>query len=137
MYTILLSILFGALVGASLRCADVMSTVWAVVLGLLAAVAAFALASRLLGRRLAKRMVALQSGMEATQKRLQAKIKSFEFRPVGSPQQMMREIGVCRQRIADAVKSLKDQGAFIVGTEERRRGTYTFYVCYYEFPKPS
>ena len=92
MYTILLSILFGALVGASLRCTDVTSTVWAVVLGLLAAVAAFALASRLLGRRLAKRMAALQSGMEATQKRIQAKIKSFEFRPVGSPQQMMREI---------------------------------------------
>ena len=39
MYTILLSILFGALVGASLRCTDVTSTVWAVVLGLLAAIA--------------------------------------------------------------------------------------------------
>ena len=36
--------------------------------------------------------------------------------------QMMREIGVCRQRIADAVKSLKEQGAFTAGTEERRRG---------------
>ena len=47
---------------------------------------------------------------------------------------MMREIGVCRQRIADAVKSLKEQGAFTVGTEESRRGTYTFYVCYHEFP---
>ena len=48
--------------------------------------------------------------------------------------QMMREIGVCRQRIADAVKSLKEQGVFTVGTEERRRGNYTFYDCYYEFP---
>ena len=47
---------------------------------------------------------------------------------------MMREIGVCRQRIADAVKSLKEQGAFTVETEERRRGNYTYYDCYYEFP---
>ena len=47
---------------------------------------------------------------------------------------MMREIGVCRQRIADAVKSLKEQGVFTVGTEEMRRGKYTFSVCYYEFP---
>ena len=46
---------------------------------------------------------------------------------------MMREIGVCRQRIADAVNSLKDQGVFTVGTEERRRGKYTFYVCCHEF----
>ena len=47
--------------------------------------------------------------------------------------QMMREIGVCRQRIADAVKSLKEQGAFTVGTEERRMGNSTRYDCYYEF----
>ena len=47
---------------------------------------------------------------------------------------MMREIGVCRQRIADAVKSLKEQGVFTMGTEEMRRGKYTFSVCYYEFP---
>ena len=47
---------------------------------------------------------------------------------------MMREIGVCRQRIADAINSLKAQGVFTVGTEEVRRGKYTFYVCYYEFP---
>ena len=48
--------------------------------------------------------------------------------------QMMREIGVCRQRIADAVKSLKEQGAFTVGTEERRMGNSTRYDFYYEFP---
>ena len=48
--------------------------------------------------------------------------------------QMMHEIGVCRQRIADAVKSLKERGVFSVGQEERPRGKYTFYVCYYEFP---
>ncbi len=48
--------------------------------------------------------------------------------------QMMREIGVCRQRIADAVKSLKERGAFTAGTEERRMGNSTIYDCYYEFP---
>ena len=47
---------------------------------------------------------------------------------------MMREIGVCRQRIADAVKSLKEQGVFTAGTEEVRRGKFTCSVCYYEFP---
>lgn len=92
MYTILLSILLGVVAAVSLRLTDVASTVWSIVIGLLAALVAFALASRLLGRRLAKRMAVLQSGMEATQKRLQAKIKLFEQRPVGSPQQMMREI---------------------------------------------
>ena len=45
---------------------------------------------------------------------------------------MMREIGVCRQRIADAVNSLKARGVFTVGAEEVRRGKYTFYVYYYE-----
>ena len=34
---------------------------------------------------------------------------------------MMREIGVCRQRIADAVNSLKAQGVFNAGTEEVAR----------------
>ena len=48
---------------------------------------------------------------------------------------MMREIGVCRQRIADAVNSLKAQGVFIAGTEEVSRGKHKFYVCYYEFPQ--
>ena len=47
---------------------------------------------------------------------------------------MMREIGVCRQRIADAVNSLKAQGVFAAGTEEIHRGKRTVYVCYYEFP---
>jgi len=47
---------------------------------------------------------------------------------------MMREIGVCRQRIADAVKSLKEQGAFTVGTEERRMGNSTICDFYYKFP---
>ena len=45
---------------------------------------------------------------------------------------MMREIGVCRQRIADAINSLKAQGVFTVGTEEVCRGKHTFYVSYYE-----
>ena len=46
---------------------------------------------------------------------------------------MMREIGVCRQRITtDAVNSLTAQGVFTVGTEEVCRGKHTFYACYYE-----
>ena len=48
---------------------------------------------------------------------------------------MMREIGVCRQRIAAAVNSLKTQGVFTAGTEEVCRGKHKFYVCYYEFPQ--
>ena len=74
----------------------------------------------------AKVLASLRSRMDPATRRVYPRWK-----------QMMREIGVCRQRIADAVKSLKGQGAFTVGTEERRRGTYTFYVCYYEFPKLS
>ena len=47
---------------------------------------------------------------------------------------LMREIGVCRQRIADAIKSLKKQGVFTVGSEEMHRGDRTISVSYYEFP---
>ncbi|MCR5752120.1 MAG: hypothetical protein K6G91_09160 [Kiritimatiellae bacterium] len=47
---------------------------------------------------------------------------------------MMREIGVCRQRIADAINGLKERGVFTVGKEELRKGEHTVYVYYYEFP---
>lgn len=92
MYTILLSLLLGVAAAVSLRLTDAFSTVWSVLCGAGIAFAAFLLASRLLGRRLAKDMAVLQEGMLATQKRLQAKIRLFEQRPVGSPQQMMREM---------------------------------------------
>ena len=65
---------------------------------------------------------------------LRSRMDSVTRRVYPSWKLMMREIGVCRQRIADAVKSLKEQGVFTVGTEEMRRGKYTFSVCYYEFP---
>ena len=71
----------------------------------------------------AKVLESLRSRMDAASRRVYPRWKL-----------MMREIGVCRQRIADAVNSLKAQGVFTAGTEEVRRGKYTFYVCYYEFP---
>ena len=91
MYTILLSLLFGALVGAVFRLTGVSSTGWAVFNGLLFAAAAFFGASWLLRRRFAARFGDLQADLVAVQKKLQAKAKLYEMRPVGSPKQMMRE----------------------------------------------
>ena len=44
---------------------------------------------------------------------------------------MMRRIGVCRQRIADAVNSLKQAGKIEVVEERVRRGKRDWLVFYY------
>ena len=92
MYTILLSFLLGALVGAVLRLAGATTTGWAVFWGLLSFAATFFLALRVLGRRLARHTNEIQADLMAAQKRLQARMKLFETRPMGSPKQMMREL---------------------------------------------
>ena len=92
MYTIVLSLLAGALAGAGLGASHAATPGWSVFWGLAVAAAGFFGASRILARRLARRVADVQADLVATQKRLQAKIKQFEQRPVGSPQQMMREI---------------------------------------------
>ena len=48
---------------------------------------------------------------------------------------MMRRIGVCRQRIADAVKSLKQAGRIEVLEERVRRGNRDWLVFYYRVKK--
>lgn len=92
MYTILLSLLFGAMVGAGLGVSGAAIPIWSILWGLVAALVAFGVASRILGRRLTRRVGGIQADLMAAQKRLQAKVRMFEQRPVGSPQQMMREI---------------------------------------------
>ncbi len=93
MYTILLSLFLGIAVGAGLGVSGAANPGWSVLGGVASALAAFFVLARLVfGRRLARHMTALQTDMMAAQKRLQAKVKLFEARPVGSPQQMMREI---------------------------------------------
>ena len=44
---------------------------------------------------------------------------------------MMRKVGVCRQRIADAVNSLKAKGKIEVVEERVRRGNRDWIVFYY------
>ena len=44
---------------------------------------------------------------------------------------MMRKIGVCRQRIADAVNSLKAEGKIEVVEEKVRKGNRDWIVFYY------
>ena len=44
---------------------------------------------------------------------------------------MMRKIGVCRQRIADAVNSLKAEGKIEVVEERVRKGNRDWLVIYY------
>ncbi len=92
MYTVLLSLLFGAAAGASLGLTEASSPGWAVFWGLLAALAAFAGASLVLRKRLAAVMSGFQKTMETGQKQVQAKVQQFTLRPSGSPSQMMREL---------------------------------------------
>lgn len=44
---------------------------------------------------------------------------------------LMRKIGVCRQRIADAVNSLKAEGKIEVVDEKVRKGDWEWNVTYY------
>ena len=44
---------------------------------------------------------------------------------------MMRKIGVCQQRIADAVNSLKAEGKIEVVEERERKGNRDWIVFYY------
>ena len=44
---------------------------------------------------------------------------------------MMRKVGVCRQRIADAVNSLKAEGKIEVVEEKVRKGNRDWIVFYY------
>ena len=44
---------------------------------------------------------------------------------------MMRKVGVCRQRIADAVNSLKAEGKIEVVEERVRKGNRDWIVFYY------
>ena len=46
---------------------------------------------------------------------------------------LMREIGVCRQRIADAVRILKDRGKIVVVEEPHIVDGQTVIYTYYEF----
>ena len=48
---------------------------------------------------------------------------------------MMRKVGVCRQRIADAVNSLKAEGKIEVVEESVRKGNRDWIVFYYRVKK--
>ncbi len=92
MYTILLSLLFGAGVGVALGLTDASSTGWSVFWGIASAIAAYGVATFFLQRALKRRMALLQETMMEGQKRMQARVKSFEFRPGADPRQAMKEM---------------------------------------------
>ena len=59
--------------------------------------------------------------------------KTCLVRPVWK--QMMREIGVCRQRIADVINELKANGKIEVVDEKMRKGDWEWIVTYYRVKK--
>ena len=92
MYTILFACFAGAAAGTALRLGRVSSPVWSVVLGLLAAIAAFALASWFFRRRIMAVMSDMQMLLAEGQKRLQAKVRDYQFHPKGDPRQFQEKL---------------------------------------------
>lgn len=92
MYTLLLSFLFGAVVGTALGMTDSATVAWSIFWGILAAAAAYAGAAIYFRRALGRRMAAIQDIMLEGQRKIQARMKLFEARPMGDPRQLMREM---------------------------------------------
>ncbi len=92
MYTVLLTLLFGAAVGTTLGLTDSATVGWSVFWGIFAAIVSYGVATFLFRRALGKRMAVLQETMAEGQKRMQARAKSFEFRPGADPRQAMKEM---------------------------------------------
>ena len=92
MLTILISLLFGALLGAALALSHAARPSWVVVWGLLAASAAQVAAGLVLRRKVKAAMDAVQQVLLAGQKKLQQKVNQWQMRPPGSLKQAQLEI---------------------------------------------
>jgi tetratricopeptide (TPR) repeat protein len=108
MYTLLLSFLFGAVVGTALGLTGGASVAWSIFWGLLAAAAAYAGAAFYFRRALGRRMAAIQNLMLEGQKKIQSRVKLYEMRPTGDPRQLMREM---ETSMAKVLRSALDQSA--------------------------
>ena len=98
MYTILLSLLLGGVVGTSLGLSGATRTSMAITWGVLSAIASYAIALFFLNRALKRRMEAVQNILLDGQRQMQARIKRYESRPGTDPRQAMREMEASSQK---------------------------------------
>ncbi len=92
MYTIIIAVFFGFLVGGGLGFSQAASPGWSVFLGILAAVALQAAIGFWLKRKVEAGMKGVQDILMAGQKRLQNKVNQWQMRPPGSLKQAQIEI---------------------------------------------
>jgi hypothetical protein len=92
MYSLLIATLAGLAAGAALRGAHASNWFWTVFLAILAFGAAFAAVNWILRRRLNAVMADMQLFLSEGQKRLQAKIKDYQFHPKGDPRQFQEKL---------------------------------------------
>ena len=102
MYTVILTLLFGALVGVGLGVTEASTPGWSVFWGLLAAAAAYGVATYFLRKALGKRMAVIQETMAEGQKKLQARVKMYEFRPGADPKQAMKDMEAASGKVLRA-----------------------------------
>ena len=92
MYSLLIAFAASLAAGAALRASHSSNWFWTVFLSLLAFGAAFAAVNWILRRRIMAAMADMQLFLEEGQKRLQAKIKDFQFHPKGDPRQFQEKL---------------------------------------------
>lgn len=92
MYTILISLFLGALVGVVLALTHAARPVWVVVWGMLAVVAGQLAMGLILRRKVKQAMDGVQQVLLAGQKKLQQKINQWQTRPPGSLKQAQIEL---------------------------------------------
>lgn len=105
MYSLLIALAASLAAGAALRGSGASNWFWTVFLSVLAFGAAFAAVNWILRRRIMGVMTDMQLFLEDGQKRLQAKIKDFQFHPKGDPRQFQEKLqkeqkGMLREAIA-------------------------------------
>ncbi len=92
MYTIVIAVIFGFLVGGGLGFSHAASPGWSIFWGILAAVALQAAIGFWLKRKVEAGMKGVQDILMAGQKRLQSKVNQWQMRPPGSLKQAQIEI---------------------------------------------
>ncbi len=92
MYSILIASFVALATGAALRATNAFGWLGSVLLAIVALLAAFAAVNWILRRRIMAAMTDMQLFLEEGQKRLQAKIRDYQFHPKGDPRQFQERL---------------------------------------------
>ena len=92
MYSLLIALAVSIAAGSALRGSAGFNWFWTAFLAIVAFGAAFAAVNWILRRRIMAAMTGMQRFLEEGQKRLQAKIKDYQFHPKGDPRQFQEKL---------------------------------------------